>query len=54
MVITAFSKFALTMFPLALGMEEIAAPFIVGEVSREITSYVIRFSLIAMALLVAL
>jgi len=54
MVMTAFSKFALTMFPLALGMEELAAPFIVGEVSKEIASYVIRFSLIVMALFVAM
>lgn len=54
MVLTAFSKFALTMFPLALGMEEIAAPFIVGEVGKEIASYAIRFSLITLALLVAM
>lgn len=54
MVLTAFSKFTLTMFPLALGMEEIVAPLIVNEESADIVAGFIRVSLILLALLVAI
>ena len=54
MVITAFSKFTLTMFPLALGIEEIVAPYIFNEESAELIAGIIRVTLIALALLVAI
>uniref|UniRef100_A0A7S2NTH1 Amino acid transporter transmembrane domain-containing protein n=1 Tax=Leptocylindrus danicus TaxID=163516 RepID=A0A7S2NTH1_9STRA len=54
MVLTAFSKFTLTMFPLALGIEEIVAPCIVNEESAEIVAGLIRFLLIVSSLLVAI
>jgi len=54
MVLTAFSKFTLTMFPLALGMEELAAPLIRNDLGKEVASCIIRFVLILLALLVAI
>ena len=54
MVVTAFSKFTLTMFPLALGIEEIVAPCIVNEESAELMAGIIRVALIIFALLVAI
>ena len=56
MVITAFSKCTLTLFPLALGMEEIVAPwFKGGQPWQEIvTSLAIRIGLLFSALLVAI
>mmetsp|Transcript_34955 Transcript_34955/g.42177 ORF Transcript_34955/g.42177 Transcript_34955/m.42177 type:complete len:648 (+) Transcript_34955:77-2020(+) len=54
MVLTAFSKFTLSMFPLSLGIEEIAEPFLVGETTKEIASNVIRYGLILGSLLVAI
>lgn len=54
MVITAFSKFTLTMFPLALGVEEIVAPYIVNEESADFIAGIIRILLIILALLVAI
>jgi len=54
MVLTAFSKFTLTMFPLALGMEEIFAPYIAAEMRMEVVSACIRLTLIVLALLVAI
>lgn len=54
MVLTTFSKFTLDMFPLALGIEEIAEPFLVGETTKEIASNVIRYGLIIASLMVAI
>lgn len=54
MILTAFSKFVLTLFPLALGTEEIIAPYIHSEKGMERVSSVIKISYIALSLLVAL
>lgn len=54
MILTAFSKYTLTMFPLALGFEEIAAPWIHGESTMETVSSLIKIVLIVLSLLVAL
>ena len=54
MVLTAFSKYTLSMFPLALGIEEIVAPCIVNEESADMFSGLIRLLLIVASLLVAM
>jgi vesicular inhibitory amino acid transporter len=54
MVLTAFSKLTLTMFPLAIGMEEIAAPYVSSETTMEVTSAVIKVALLMLALAVAI
>lgn len=54
MILTAFSKYTLSMFPLALGIEEIVAPCIHSEKTMETVSSVIRLVLIVLSLLVAL
>jgi len=54
MVLTAFSKFTLTMFPLALGLEEIVAPYVPTAAVMEATSALIKLILIALALAVAI
>ena len=54
MVLTAFSKLTLTMFPLAIGMEEIAAPYVSSDAAMRITSAVIKVALLMMALAVAI
>eukprot|EP01083_Nonionella_stella_P022491 62215_1 len=54
MVLTAFSKFTLTAFPLALGMEEIVAPFLHSERAMEVISSMIKILLIFLALVVAI
>jgi len=54
MIMTAFSKFTLTMFPLALGVEEIIAPYIPSENVMEFTSSLIKLVLIAASLMVAI
>lgn len=55
MVLTAYSKFTLTMFPLALGIEEIVEPYLVNcdETLKIVTSNLVRYGLIASSLLVA-
>lgn len=53
MIVTVFSKFSLYMFPLALGMEEIVAPFVKTERVMEMTYTLIKFTLIVSALCVA-
>lgn len=53
MILTAFSKFALTMFPLALGMEEIVAPYICNKNAMLFTDSIIKISVIVCALAVA-
>ena len=53
MVLTAFSKLVLTMFPLALGMEEIVAPYLTSDSAMEIFSSVIKITLTLLALAVA-
>ena len=53
-VVTVFSKFALTLFPLALGFEEIIAPYISTQIMMERVSVAIKIFLIVLALLFAL
>jgi amino acid permease len=54
MIMTAFSKFTLTAFPLALGLEEIIAKWIPSDNIMEIVSSLIKIFLVTMALLVAI
>ena len=54
MILTAFSKLTLTMFPLAIGMEEIFAPFLSTERAVEVVSILIKVFLLLAALFVAL
>ena len=54
MIMTAFSKFTLTMFPLALGIEEIIAPYVSKESTMEVASSLVKLGLIALALAVAI
>ena len=54
MVVTAFSKLVLTMFPLALGMEEIVAPYLGSDNAMELASSMIKFILTVLALIVAI
>lgn len=54
MVLTAFSKLTLTMFPLAIGMEELVAPFLTSDQAMELASGLIKFILLALALAVAI
>jgi vesicular inhibitory amino acid transporter len=54
MILTAISKLTLTMFPLAIGMEEIFAPYLSTEKGMEVVSILIRVVLLCGALLVAL
>jgi len=53
MILTAFSKFTLTAFPLALGIEEIFAPFLSSGASMDTLSSMLKLALIGLALLVA-
>lgn len=54
MILTAFSKFTLTAFPLALGFEEIIAPIIPNDHIMEFASSLIKLLLIALSLAVAI
>lgn len=54
MILTAFSKFTLTAFPLALGIEEIFAPCLPNETVSEVVSSLIRLCLIGCSLSVAI
>jgi solute carrier family 32 (vesicular inhibitory amino acid transporter) len=54
MVLTAFSKVTLTMFPLSLGMEEIVAPFLTSDRLVVIASMSIKFILTGLALFTAI
>ncbi len=54
MILTAFSKFTLTAFPLALGFEEIVAPIVPNDSVMEFISSIIKLTLIAASLAVAI
>jgi len=54
MILTAFSKFTLSAFPLALGLEEIIAPFVHSDVLMDAISSLIKLILIGLALTVAI
>jgi vesicular inhibitory amino acid transporter len=54
MILTAFSKFTLTAFPLGLGIEEIIAPYLPSDKAMEYVSSLIKIMLIGAALAVAI
>ncbi|KAL7569913.1 hypothetical protein ACA910_008577 [Epithemia clementina (nom. ined.)] len=54
MILTAFSKTTLTMFPLAIGMEELVAPFLTSENATAMASAAIKVVLTGMALAVSI
>lgn len=54
MILTAFSKFTLTAFPLALGFEEIFAPIIPNDNVMEFVSSLIKLFLVGSSLAVAI
>lgn len=54
MILTAFSKFTLTAFPLGLGIEEIIAPYLASDKAMEYASSLIKIMLIGSALSVAI
>lgn len=54
MILTAFSKTTLTIFPLALGMEEIFAPYFTSEKAVDFMAGIIKLVITALALLVSL
>uniref|UniRef100_A0A7S4JZN1 Amino acid transporter transmembrane domain-containing protein n=2 Tax=Odontella aurita TaxID=265563 RepID=A0A7S4JZN1_9STRA len=54
MILTAFSKFSLFMFPLALGVEEIIAPWMPTDHAMEASYALIKVVLILLSLCVAL
>lgn len=53
-ILTAFSKLTLTMFPLAMGFEEIVAPYISSDSSMLVVGAVIKVILLFGALAMAL
>jgi vesicular inhibitory amino acid transporter len=54
MVLTAFSKTTLTMFPLSLGFEEIIAPYLTSDHAMVVASHSIKMMLLLLAVIVAL
>jgi len=54
MTFTVFSKFTLYLFPLALGVEEVIAPYVPNDQLMEISYTLIKFIIIALALSVAI
>lgn len=54
MIGTVFSKFSLYIFPLALGVEEIIAPYAPTDLAMEMSYAIIKFVLIVSALCVAI
>jgi vesicular inhibitory amino acid transporter len=54
MVMTAFSKTSLNMFPLSQGFEKIIAPYLTSDQAMEVASYSIKMTLLLLALIVAL
>ncbi len=54
MILTAFSKLSLTVFPLALGMEEIVASYLSTDQGMLVVSAIIKLILTFFALLVAI
>ncbi|CAB9518380.1 acid transporter AVT1F [Seminavis robusta] len=53
-ILTSFSKYILTMYPLALGMEEICAPYLSSHLFVRFASSTIKFILTVLALVVAI
>lgn len=54
MILTAFSKYTLTMYPLALGMEEIAAPYLSSDFFMKFISSIIKLFFTVLALMVSI
>lgn len=54
MILTAFSKFSLSMFPLALGVEELFAPYIHNQNTMDAFSVINKLVIIVLALLVGI
>lgn len=54
MILTAFSKLTLTMFPLAMGFEELVAPFVSSDSAMLVVGAVIKIILLFGALAMAL
>ena len=54
MVMTAFSKITLTMFPLALGIEELVTPYLTSQFWVDVCSSIIKLLLTASAIFVAI
>ena len=53
-VMTSFSKYILTMYPLALGMEEIVAPSLTSDLLMRFASSIIKLVLTAVAVIVSI
>ena len=53
MILTAISKFTLTMFPLALGFEEILTGVLPSDLAMELVDSIVKISLIFLSLAVA-
>lgn len=54
MVVTAFSKSSLFIFPLSLGVEEIIAPYLPNDLAMSVAASVVKVAMIFLALVVAL
>lgn len=54
MIMTAFSKVTLTIFPLAIGMEELVAPYLTSEAMVQAASSTIKVVLTGLALFVSI
>ena len=54
MILTAFSKTTLTMFPLALGVEEIIAPYLTSDNATAVAAAAVKIILTGMALAVSI
>jgi len=54
MVVTSLSKFTLYLFPLALGVEEIIAPYVPTDQVMELSFMIIKLTLIASSLFVGI
>lgn len=54
MILTAFSKVTLTIFPLAIGMEELVAPFLTSDWAVQAASSTIKLIITALAIYVAI
>jgi solute carrier family 32 (vesicular inhibitory amino acid transporter) len=52
--LAAFSKVTLTMFPLALGLEETVAPYLTSDFAVEAAAFLIKIVLTLLALVVAI
>jgi vesicular inhibitory amino acid transporter len=54
MVLTAFSKTTLTMFPLSQGFEDMIAPYLTSDRAMEVAAHSIKMTLLFLAVIVAI